>query len=551
MKHLMKVLSLAAVLVLAIVVMAGCGNNNQPSPATPAPVAPTPAPTATDTTPPADPVEEAQETLYLTFHYHLGHTIFDAEWPAWQQAFAHTNVVLEGTANPVATNAAEQFNLEAANQFPAHIYGGQQLASLFMQFGMQGAFLPLNDLIAEHAPNFTRILEEYPMVRAAITAPDGNIYHLPTLPDGLIEGARAWFIRQDWLDLLELDTPQTVQELEDVLVAFRDEIPPLIGEDYVWPYIDGNWHNVLRLANLWGARAYGHDAHAVRVVPREDSNEIYHAWTDPQFMYALQNISRWYGMGLIDQTFITRGGGARHELLSQNRGGVFLDFPVSSAAFNDNLAETIEGFNLVAMAPPANSFGQRVSEHQRLDVQPHGWAISHTNPDPVRTMQFMDFFYSDLGRTLLSFGAEGITFEFDANGDPQFLPYVFEQEVTPTDVVRFEMGGLRFMGYKQLFEYERQMASPAARAAFDINRSGEFAVRQLPVLSFTDDELRAINEIQPALNEFLAENIQSMILGDWQDIENVWDAFVAQTIQLGKEDLVAAYQSAFDRAMNQ
>ena len=554
MKHRkFKLLLAMAMLVFALLVVVGCRGDETPAqaPTTPAPAPATPTPQPD----PQEPEEEEEpEPLHLTIHYHVGHSVFNEEWPAWQQAFAATNVWLTGTANPVATDGAEQFNLEAANQFPAHIYGGQSLMPQFKEFGMQGAFVALTDLIPVYAPNFYALMNQRPEIRAAITAPDGNIYHFPTLPDGLQEGARTWFIRQDWLDLLGLDVPNTVQELEDVMIAFRDEIPALIGVDRVWPYIDGNWHNVLRLANLWGARAYGNDNHAVRVAPREDSNEIYHTWTDPQFMYALQNISRWYGMGLIDESFITRGSGARNELLTQNAAGVIMDFPLSTAAFNDSAAirDVIPDLSLLPMAPPINSLGRRMSEHERLPVQPHGWAISHTNPDPARTVQFMDFFYSEPGRALLSYGAEGYSWEFDSEGVRRFLPRVFEQTVQPdpTNYLRHEMGALRFLGYQQIFDYEREMANLQANMAFDINREGgpSWAVRQLPVLSFTADELQTINSIQPALNTFLNENIQRMILEDYTLIEAGWDAFVQQAIQLGRDELVAAYQSAFNRA---
>src|SRR5699024_4747309 len=45
--------------------------------------------------------------------------------------------------------------------------------------GTQGMFIPLDELIEKYAPNFTSFLNENPIVRQAITAPDGHIYSLP------------------------------------------------------------------------------------------------------------------------------------------------------------------------------------------------------------------------------------------------------------------------------------------------------------------------------------------------------------------------------------
>ena len=163
---------------------------------------------------------------------------------------------------------------------------------------------------------------------------------------------------------------------------------------------------------------------------------------------------------------------------------------------------------------------------------------------------FFDFFFSEPGRALLSYGAQGYSWEFDDQGVRRFTERALAHEgrPNPTEYIRHEMGALRFIGYQQLFSYERELATPGARAAFEINYGGPFAIRQMPVLSFTPDELQTINTIQPALNTFLNENIQRFILEDWTLIEGQWDAFVQQTIQLGRDDLVAAYQSAFDRA---
>jgi len=485
--------------------------------------------------------------LVLTIHYHTGiETFREEDWPAWQQVFEHTNVRLVGTANPVATNGPEQFNLEAANGFPADIYGGGNLASLFMNFGQQGAFVPLNNYIDEYAPNFARILAENPAIRSAITAPDGNIYHFPTLPDGL-PVARTYHVRQDWLDLLEMDIPQNIEEMEAMLVAFRDDIPALIGVDAVIPYFGENWQNSMRMLNFWGARTYGNDSTHVRVVPMEDSDEVYHAWLHPQFLVAIQEFSRWYQEGIIDEEFFTRTGGGRAQLWSRNIGGMTFHFPLSTCAFNDSIPSDVPGFLVRPIAPPVNLLGRRVSENERLPVQPNGWGISHNNQHVIETVKFMDFLYSDMGRTLMCYGAEGITFDFDEDGKPYFLPFVYEQDLGPVDVIRTRMGGLRFVGYKQFFQYEIDLASEWAAYGFELIGTGEYAVRQMPPLQFTAEELSVINNLQPAINTFLDESLQSFVLNDWTLIAGQWDTYVQTAIDLGANELVAVYQAAFER----
>jgi len=493
---------------------------------------------------PVTPDVDGEEIL-LTFHYHSGpNGVFIDDWPVWQQIAEHTGVRLTGTANPVADNAEEQFNLEAVSQFPADIYGGLNLGPLFMEYGMQGAFQPLNDLIDAYAPHIRALFDARPYIENFVTAPDGNIYFIPFVPDGTV--ARTMFIRQDWLDILGLDQPETVEALEEVLIAFRDEMPAHTGNDTIIPLFDDNWFTLIRYTTLWGARAFGNDIPANRIVPREDSDELYHAWLTDEFMVGIQNLSRWYQEGLIDPQIFTRGNTSRQELLSQNMGGMTMHFPVSTAAFNDTLADEVEGINFVAMAPPAGVDGRRVAENQRIPVQASGWAISHNNAHPEATMRMFDFLFAPGGRYLMSFGAEGETFDF-VNGEPIFNDSVFEQDMPIPNFLRDHMGSLRFLGYHQMFEYEVQIASPGAQHAFDLYGTGEFFVRQLPPLSFSADEQAVIADIQSNLNAYLDENIQAMILGPWEDVEGNWESFVQGAIDMGADELVEALQSAFDR----
>ena len=49
-----------------------------------------------------------------------------------------------------------------------------------MKYGKQGLFVPLEDLIEQHAPNLNKLLKDNPDIRGAITMSDGHIYALPT-----------------------------------------------------------------------------------------------------------------------------------------------------------------------------------------------------------------------------------------------------------------------------------------------------------------------------------------------------------------------------------
>ena len=50
-----------------------------------------------------------------------------------------------------------------------------------IKWGEQGFIVPLNEYIEEYMPNFSALMKKDPKIEKLISAPDGNIYCLPTL----------------------------------------------------------------------------------------------------------------------------------------------------------------------------------------------------------------------------------------------------------------------------------------------------------------------------------------------------------------------------------
>ena len=132
----------------------------------------------------------------LTIHMHFRDKYtWREDWPVAKELTRLTGVRLKNVASMATTSSKEAFNLMLVSGNLPDIVAGDGLKAQFMRYGMEGAFLPLDQLIAAHAPNLQRFLDENPDIRRAITAADGKIYFIPYIPDG--RAARGWFIRQD------------------------------------------------------------------------------------------------------------------------------------------------------------------------------------------------------------------------------------------------------------------------------------------------------------------------------------------------------------------
>ena len=91
-----------------------------------------------------------------------------------------------------------------------------------INYGSQGVYIQLEELIQQWAPKFLKAVEEQdPRILALSTAPDGHICGLPmSIPSNDVYN--NGFINQVWLDNLGLDMPTTTDEFVEVLRAFKD-----------------------------------------------------------------------------------------------------------------------------------------------------------------------------------------------------------------------------------------------------------------------------------------------------------------------------------------
>lgn len=474
--------------------------------------------------------------------------------PVFAFAAQKTGFTLKDVANPVATNDVAEFQLQAAELFgAADIYGGSSIAEYFYQYGREGGFVDLVPYLKSgKLPNFKKFLDSRPDVYAALLTPDGKLYHMPYVPDGGV--ARVYYLRTDWLAKLGLKTPTTTEELEKVLVAFRDRDPNGNGKKDEIPYFNDKYREGLRLLNLWGARVYGNDNYGVRIVADQKGAPLYHAWTDPKFRAALVEYSRWYREGLIDQQLFTRKeNAARKELLTKlNVGGMTHEWVASTGGYNYDAAllKAVPDFKFEVILPVAAKGGAAFEEHARIVVKPDGWAVSAASKNKDNALKFMDWFYSPEGRNTSNFGVQGQTWNTLANGHPVFTAEALKWQYEAGGMNRAlwtKQGAQAPIGYHQDYEYERPWTPEIAQKGVALYEAKVKNVFQTPVMTFTAAEQEVINEVQDVLNTYIEEAVIKMVINGGASSDVEWKAYLKRANEIGAPRLVAAYQSAYER----
>ena len=91
------------------------------------------------------------EPLELTMHMHFRNAYtYKEDWPVFTEAAKLTNINLKGVAPSSATDTQEVFNLLMVSGDLPDIVEGNNLKDDFIKYGMEGAFIPLEDLIEEY-----------------------------------------------------------------------------------------------------------------------------------------------------------------------------------------------------------------------------------------------------------------------------------------------------------------------------------------------------------------------------------------------------------------
>lgn len=474
----------------------------------------------------------------FTYFSNFNNMPFNPEWQVWKAIAEDTNIYLEGTISQSNSNEVEAFNLMVSSGKLADIISYTNATDI-EKLGRDGGILPLNELIKKYAPNIQKTLEEDPAFRQAATSLDGNIYIIPKTQELL--SAEFFWIREDWLHILGLEVPTTVEELYEVLTAFRngdpngnglkDEIPLMDRAGYKMP--DEYLYLFDTSIGFWPHNG------VITFEPLEKEN----------FIYGVNEIAKWYREGLIDPEILTRGAKSRDILYGGNLSGFTHDWP-SAGNYNRSLAESVPGFKNIPMPPPANQHGQVVERTSRYPSA--GWSISTQCKDPITVIRFFDYFFTDAGSAFVNWGIEGETYVVNEDGEKEFTPLVLDRDdMTPLGYLR-SIGVQYKIGMKQEAAYEYAFMTPEATAATELyNAHPEWytgtipALDGVPIFKYTAEDESEYKRIMTQVKPYVDEMFQKWFLGA-STIDNDYDTFVAELKKRGIDRAVEINQKAYN-----
>ncbi len=472
--------------------------------------------------------EESEETTTVSvFKSHLGKgTIPDSDDPHVQYIKENTGVEYELQSTPPGSEPAEYINLMIASEdFPDIL---RPIGGVEQTLIDQGGALPLDDLLPEYAPNvWERIPEEaWNIVRSA--SPDGKIYYVPKV---YLVPERAALLRQDWLDKVGMDMPETLDEYKEMLIAFRDQDPNGNGEQDELPTTGrefGRWMD--HLFAMFGVAMW-------EGYPEWDiyDGEINYAGTSENMKAAIAFIRELYEEELLDnETFLNKGD-VWTAKINNNLVGSWYHLPANLHERYLAMKEGAPDAYVVGMPLPAvDGFEGYITQKSMGEPE---WMIPVASEDnAANALKLLDFFYDPENADFVQYGIEGVQHEV-VDGEKELLPSSDDKPIAlgMLNLTTEESMDIRIDN--SFPEDEQQMV----RDIFEVSKAD---ARRIAGDGLPSTVYDGYPDIQS--HKLFQEYLTKIVIGEWSI--DKFDEFVEKWNQSGGEEVTQRVQEWYETA---
>ena len=439
----------------------------------------------------------------------------------------------------------------------------------FNEYANEGYFLNLSPYL-ENVPNLQALFEQYPSYRSQMTNTDGNIYGLSQLTTINQNAPARGFIDERWLANVGKEVPRTVDELYEVLKAFKEKDANGNGDatDEVPMYVSAAYkdrNNAFRIiANAFGVFS---DSPTRKLVVGEDG-KLFAPWNTENWKDFMKYLNKLYTEGLIDTNYVVRTSDEFKQMVKEQRVGIFganapfaqsgnkIDYDANFQYFHPMTSKYVDKSTLVLTSGASTNVSFAMNAN--IDTE-----------KAMRLCEMINWIYTADGAFGVGMGVQGQDWEYNYTkwSDEHGVLEMFCPE-----------------GYANSNEYKTQaciingafsMYSPADGRDYKLTdivsndvlyndedfakrcgwfclveqgiRESEVKVESLASLVYTKDESKDRSSIVTDITSYVEQMTTQFITGE-ADIDATWDTYVATLEQMQLSRWVEIDQTAYDRA---
>jgi putative aldouronate transport system substrate-binding protein len=458
---------------------------------------------------------------------------------------------------------ATQFTLMlASDELPDIIIdNGLSLAEV-SDLGSQGYFMALNDLIEQYAPNIAAMMEKYPDLKMYSTSADGNMYTIVGLGESTLGTVNRCWINRRWLENLGLAYPTSVEELKEVLVAFRDKDANGNGDpnDEI-PMSNFNNHMQKLMVNNFGISS----TNGIYLLEEVDGKVVLGETTDNYKAY-LKYMKNLWDENLLDHDNFIQTNEEFHSKASQELVGTFFDWAPFVAA--GKALDYDQNFYWLGALRSEFSTNRVVYQNSHVIAQPY-FLINANTQYAKEIIRMIDYFFSEEGQLAGKYGYEGMNYDMvylDIPGLEEYGVLKIRQPegysstedyrnnaVTPGEIFSPYLPAagtyhaMAMVANAEQLEALLPMYGWGILVARDCLSNPEIdKVAAFPTLLYTEDESAERTSLYTDISLYI-ESMHAQFITGVTDIDAGWDTFIDTLNSMQLPRLLEIEQAAYDR----
>ena len=401
----------------------------------------------------------------------------------------------------------------------------------------QGIVIPLDDLIDQYMPNFVERRDaEDNDPTTSLVASDGKIYSVGYLVGQNINTNQHYFINQEWLDALNLETPANVEELTEVLRAFKTGDPNGNGEADEIPLemgLDIGFNGIRYMLPLFGL-----PCDPDKWIYIDDDKKVQFIATQDGFRDCMEWLHMLYEEGLVDPEIVSQDFNTVETKLKEGNVGFFTAWRLVAMAYDEGVAS-----NSVLWMPDSSA-----SLYRYLELCRPGAFVTSSNQNVPATMRWLDALLETDMMFSLYYGeqdaGEGLGWIYDENN-----------KITVTNDGSAEVKNyidcntLFFAPGKYLSETFNMPEQRTEKTEYceKYDTAGiiqKYSNDYLDMAPLTSEQLQDSSLKETDINNAVVENIAAFVTAGVTD--DSWNSFVSMFDGMGIADYVQMYQDAVD-----
>lgn len=407
-----------------------------------------------------------------------------------------------------------------------------------------------DDLVVDLTPYLDTYLSDYdkamkkdiysPMIRGAMITDDGKFFGVQPLTDKgdvNIKSVYGPMFRQDWLDELGLELPQTIDEWTEALRAFKEKKGAVKPLTFIYEYI--GFYAIL--AGSFGVKQEFYPV----------DGRIVYGPMQKGYKDFVTKLHEWYEEGLLDNGFATVDEDARDSALMNGECGVTYGFLGSNLLnWENNMQATQPGAKLSPAQHPSLKKGKpcEIAPSGNIYGKSAVAAITTKCKNPDLAAKFLNFGYTEKGKLLYNFGIENESYVME-DGIPHYTDLIKnDPKLSMSQMLcaytRVAYTGPLEISDRYIKEYYSNPKQIEAIKLWGFNNGEKY---DMPYLNVSEEDAQQVASIEAKIKQYTDEMTMKFISGA-EDIKN-FDKYVKNLKQFGADDAAEIYQNAYEKAI--